>query len=77
MLALTFTDKVDYDKIREDDRISITGFTAFAPSSQFTVTLKHADGTTESFLAEHTYNDAQINWFKAGSALNYSADKGK
>ena len=77
MLALTFADKADYDKVREDDRISITGFAAFAPSSQFTVTLKHADGTTESFLAEHTYNDAQINWFKAGSALNYSADKGK
>ncbi len=77
MLALTFADKADYDKVREDDRISITGFAAFAPSSQFTVTLKHTDGTTESFLAEHTYNDAQINWFKAGSALNYSADKGK
>ncbi len=77
MLALTFADKADYDKVREDDRICITGFAAFAPSSQFTVTLKHTDGTTESFLAEHTYNDAQINWFKAGSALNYSADKGK
>ena len=77
MLALTFADKADYDRIREDDRISVTGFAAFAPSSQFTVTLRHADGTTESFPAEHTYNDAQINWFKAGSALNCSADNGK
>ncbi len=77
MLALTFADKADYDKIREDDRISVTGLASFAPSSHFTVTLKHTDGTTESFLAEHTYNEAQINWFKAGSALNYSAEKGK
>ncbi len=75
MLALTFADKADYDKIREDDRISITGLKDFAPSSQFTVTLKHTDGTEESFLADHTYNETQINWFKAGSALNYSADK--
>lgn len=75
MLALTFSDKADYDKIREDDRISVSGFASFAPSSKFTVTLKHADGTTESFLAEHTYNETQINWFKAGSALNYSANK--
>jgi aconitate hydratase len=75
MLALTFADKADYDKIREDDRISVSGFASFAPSSKFTVTLKHADGTTESFLAEHTYNETQINWFKAGSALNYSANK--
>ena len=75
MLALTFADKADYDKIREDDRISITGLKAFAPSSQFTVTLRHADGTEESFLADHTYNETQINWFRAGSALNYSAEK--
>ena len=75
MLALTFADKTDYDKIREDDRISITGLKAFAPSSQFTVTLRHADGTEESFLADHTYNETQINWFRAGSALNYSAEK--
>lgn len=73
MLALTFVDKADYDKVKEDDRISVTGLAAFAPSSRFTVTLKHADGTIDSFEAEHTYNDAQINWFRAGSALNYSA----
>ena len=73
MLALTFVDKADYDKVLEDDRISVTGFKTFAPGSRFTVTLKHADGSTDVFEAEHTYNDTQINWFKAGSALNYSA----
>ena len=73
MLALTFINKDDYDKVREDDRISVTGFKAFAPGSHFTVTLKHQDGTVESFEAEHTYNETQIGWFKAGSALNYSA----
>lgn len=70
---LTFVDKADYDKVLEDDRISVTGFKTFAPGSRFTVTLKHADGSTDVFEAEHTYNDTQINWFKAGSALNYSA----
>ena len=71
MLALTFVNKADYDKVKEDDRISVTGLKAFAPGSKFTVTLKHNDGTSESFEAEHTYNQTQINWFKAGSALNY------
>ena len=73
MLALTFVDKADYDKVLEDDRISVTGFKTFAPGSRFTITLKHSDGSTDVFEAEHTYNDTQINWFKAGSALNYSA----
>ncbi len=73
LLALTFVNKDDYDKVQEDDRISVVGFRNFAPGSRFTVTLNHKDGTTESFEAEHTYNDTQIAWFKAGSALNYSA----
>jgi aconitate hydratase len=72
MVALTFVNKDDYDKVREDDRISVTGFRAFAPGSLFTVTLKHSDGTQESFEVEHTYNEAQIGWFRAGSALNDS-----
>ncbi len=72
MVALTFIDKDDYEKVREDDRISVTGFKAFAPGSLFTVTLKHSDGTQESFEVEHTYNEAQIGWFRAGSALNDS-----
>lgn len=73
MLALTFANKDDYDKVQEDDKISVTGFKAFAPGSTFTIALKHKDGTEESFEAVHTYNDTQIAWFKAGSALNYSA----
>lgn len=70
MLALTFADKSDYDKVREDDRISVTGLTAFKPGEPLTVTLKHADGTNETFNALHTYNETQIAWFKAGSCLN-------
>ena len=70
MLALTFDNKNDYDRVQENDRISLTGLKDFAPGKKLTVTLKHEDGTTESFMVCHTYNDAQIAWFKAGSALN-------
>ena len=70
MLALTFADRNDYDKVREDDRISVTGLKTLAPGSKLTVTLRHADGTSESFEAEHTYNNTQIAWFRAGSCLN-------
>jgi len=70
MLALTFADKNDYDKVRENDKISIVGLTTFAPAKNLTIVLNHADGTSEQFEALHTYNDAQIEWFKAGSALN-------
>ena len=70
MLALTFVDKNDYLKVREDDKISITGLTEFAPGKNLKVVLHHSDGTTESFEAAHTYNEQQIGWFKAGSALN-------
>ena len=71
MLALTFADKSDYDRIREDDRLTVSGLQTFTPGVPLTVTLHHADGTTESFAAEHSYNALQIEWFKAGSALNY------
>ncbi|NDW19583.1 aconitate hydratase [Dysgonomonas sp. 216] len=71
MLALTFVDKNDYDKIREDDKLSILGLTDFRPGKNLTVQLNHSDGTIESFDVTHTYNDLQIEWFKAGSALNY------
>lgn len=71
MLALTFANKADYDKIGEEDTLSIIGLTDFAPGKQLTVLVKHKDGSEESFLANHTYNDLQIEWFKAGSALNY------
>ncbi len=70
MLALTFADKNDYDKVREDDKISILGLGDFAPGKNLQIVLNHADGTTEQFEAVHTYNAAQIVWFKAGSALN-------
>ncbi len=70
MLALTFADKNDYDKVREDDKISILGLTEFAPGKNLLVKLTHSDGSTDQFDAVHTYNHAQIEWFKAGSALN-------
>ena len=70
MLALTFADKADYDKVRQDDKVSIPDFTEFAPGKPLTVKLDHADGTSESFKVNHTYNAAQIDWVRAGSALN-------
>ena len=73
MLALTFCNKDDYNKVQENDRVSLVGLKEFAPGSKFTIILKHQDGTQDEFLVEHTYNDAQIEWFKAGSALNYAA----
>ena len=69
MLALTFADKDDYKKIREEDKISIVGLNGFAPGKPLTAILYHADGTEESFAVNHTYNELQIKWFKAGSAL--------
>ena len=73
MLALTFVDKNDYDKVREDDRIDLLGLAGMAPGKNLTLVLHHADGTQESFPVQHSYNDTQIAWFKAGSALNYMA----
>ncbi len=70
MLGLTFADKADYDKILEDDKIDIAGLTTFAPGKQLTMVLNHADGTVEKIKLNHTYNEQQIEWFKAGSALN-------
>ena len=70
MLALTFDDKADYDKILEDDSIDIIGLTDFAPDKKLILVLNHADGTTDTVLVNHTYNQQQIEWFKAGAALN-------
>jgi aconitate hydratase len=70
MLALTFADKGDYDKILEDDTIDIKGLTTFTPGVQLQVILNHADGTSETIPANHSYNEQQIEWFKAGGALN-------
>jgi len=70
MLALTFNNKEDYDKVQEDDSIDITGLTDFIPGRSLTVVLNHADGTSDSIIVNHTYNEQQIEWFKAGGALN-------
>ena len=70
MLALTFKVKQDYDKVRENDRISVKGLEHFTPGQPLQVVVKHADGTVDTFEALHTYNAMQIGWFKAGSALN-------
>lgn len=70
MLALTFNDKADYDKIKEDDTIDIIGLTSFAPNTPLTLVLNHIDGTSDQIKVNHTYNAQQIEWFKAGGALN-------
>ena len=70
MLALTFTAKSDYDKIREDDQFDIIGLTHFIPGSKITIVLHHTDGSKEEINANHSYNENQIEWFKAGGALN-------
>lgn len=70
MLALTFANKEDYNRIQEDDLISIQGLRDFAMGKPLTIELDHADGTSESFTVNHSYNESQIEWFKAGSALN-------
>ena len=70
MLALTFADKADYDKIQEDDSIDIVGLTSFAPNTPLTLVLNHKDGSSENITVNHTYNQQQIEWFKEGAALN-------
>jgi aconitate hydratase len=70
MLALTFANKADYDKIQEDDSIDVIGLTSFTPGQPLTLVLNHADGTADEIVANHTYNEQQIEWFKAGAALN-------
>lgn len=70
MLGLTFDDKCDYDKIQEDDTINILGLESFTPGVALTIELEHTDGTKDSITVNHTYNEQQIEWFKAGAALN-------
>ena len=70
MLALTFANNADYDKILEDDTIDINGLNEFAPGKQLSICLNHADGSNETIMVNHTYNQQQIEWFKAGGALN-------
>ncbi|MCD6023121.1 MAG: acnA [Fibrobacteria bacterium] len=70
LLPLHFTNPADYDKVREDDTVDISGLRGFAPGKNLTVTLTHADGSQDSFEVSHTFNAEQIEWFKAGGALN-------
>jgi len=70
MLGLTFTNKADYAKVQEDDTIDLLGLTTFTPGKNLEIVLTHKDGSTDKFEVAHTYNDAQIEWFKEGSALN-------
>jgi aconitate hydratase len=73
MLALTFANEADYDKIQENDTINFIDLTAFAPGKPLTLEFVHADGSKDIILANHTYNESQIGWFVAGSALNLIA----
>ena len=70
MLALTFDNEDDYDKILEDDTFDLTDLNLFAPGKPLTIVVKHTDGSQDEIKANHTYNKNQIEWFKAGSALN-------
>jgi aconitate hydratase len=73
LLGLTFANEADYDKIQEDDTINFIDLVDFAPGKPLTLEFVHADGTKDVILANHTYNEGQIGWYKAGSALNLIA----
>ncbi|KAF9498268.1 aconitate hydratase [Pleurotus eryngii] len=77
MLALTFVDPADYDKIRPDDKVDILGLEDFTPGQNLTLNVKHSDGASEQIPLAHSFNEGQIEWFKAGSALNLMAAKAK
>ncbi len=70
MLGLTFSNEADYDKIQQDDTFNFVDLVDFAPGKPLTLKIVHADGSKENISLNHTYNDSQIEWFKAGSALN-------
>jgi len=73
MLALTFKYPDDYDLIREDDQVSIVGLKNFTPGVPLELIIQHSDGTEDKAELNHSFNEAQIEWFKAGSALNLIA----
>jgi aconitate hydratase len=77
LLALTLSDKTDYDKILENDKIDIIGLDGLAPGKQVKIILNHHEGDKEIIYASHSYNEAQIEWFKAGSALNLIRNKNR
>jgi aconitate hydratase len=74
VLALTFANVADYEKVREGDKLSVRGLSSFAPGKNIVVDILHADGSKDSFEGKHSYNAEQILWFKAGSALNLMKD---
>jgi aconitate hydratase len=76
MLGLTFANEADYDLIRENDQFNFIDLKEFAPGKPLTIELVHDDGTTDTIWANHTYNEGQIGWFVAGSALNLIAAAG-
>ncbi|KAG8848645.1 Aconitate hydratase mitochondrial [Tulasnella sp. 330] len=77
MLALTFVDPADYDKVQPDDKLDIQGLQTFAPGKNLTLVAKHKDGSKTEIELAHSFNEGQIEWFKAGSALNLMAAKAK
>ena len=77
MLGLTFVNPEEYDKIREDDTVNFLDLDQFAPARPLQLEFFHADGTKDIILANHTYNEQQIGWFKAGSALNLIAEEAR
>ena len=70
LLALTFQDAGDYDKISEDDRISLVGLADLAPGKPVECIVSHSDGTSETLHLNHTFGESQLEWFRLGSALN-------
>ncbi len=76
LLALTFTDPADYDRIREDDRVSLVGLRELAPGEPVTCVVHHSDGTEETLSLDHSFGESQIAWFRAGSALNLFHEDG-
>jgi aconitate hydratase len=73
-LALTFANPSDFEKIREEDKISVLGLKTFSPERGLTIRLNHKDGSHEDIKVKHSYNAEQIEWFRAGSALNMMGD---
>ncbi|MCB0418722.1 MAG: aconitate hydratase, partial [Bdellovibrionales bacterium] len=75
ILPLTFVNPADYDRVQEDDRVSILGLSQLAPNKDLRVVLKHADGKTDEIMVHHSLTSEQIGWFKAGSSLNIISGK--
>jgi len=77
MLPLTFVNPSDYDRVQEDDKVNIVGLSKLSPGEKVKMILKHKDGSEDEIMLNHTMNTTQIEWFKAGSALNLIAEKNK